>query len=87
MTKIAWVIILLLGVACAIDYIVPPVSLPKALYADWAHKHWVWINAAHQNQSALLQLVKDYQARDIPVGAIDIDSAWSTGINNFVWRK
>jgi hypothetical protein len=68
------------------EYIVAPAtSVPKALYADWAHKHWIWINAGKQNQTALLQYADDYLAHDIPVGTIDIDSEWSTGINNFVW--
>jgi len=30
-------------------------------------------------------MVSTYLALDIPLGAVDIDSAWSTGINNFIW--
>jgi alpha-glucosidase (family GH31 glycosyl hydrolase) len=67
-------------------YVVEPIQVPKALYSDWAHSHWVWLNKNIQNQTALLQLVNDYTARDIPVGAIDVDSEWSTGINNFQWN-
>ena len=24
------------------DYIIPPIELQKAPYAEWAHHHWVW---------------------------------------------
>jgi len=24
------------------DYVVPPIPLQKAPYAEWAHHHWVW---------------------------------------------
>ncbi len=48
----------------------------------------------------MLQLVKDYQQHNIPVGAVDLDSMWSTGnfgdirsfahlftgVNNFKWN-
>lgn len=49
------------------------------VYPDWAHDHWVWLASSQANQSNELQLVKDYLARDIPVGAVDIDSQWETG--------
>ena len=68
------------------QYVVAPIDAPKALYADWAHKHWVWLNKNVQNQERILELVNDYLVRDIPVGAVDIDSEWSTGVNNFVWN-
>jgi alpha-glucosidase (family GH31 glycosyl hydrolase) len=28
----------------------------------------------------------NYTYYGIPVGAINIDSAWSTGFNNFIWN-
>lgn len=31
-------------------------------------------------------MVYGYLSRDIPVGAIDIDSGWTTGYNNFIWN-
>ena len=36
------------------------------------------------SRASAASLVQDYLARDIPVGAMDLDSAWSTGFNNFV---
>jgi alpha-glucosidase (family GH31 glycosyl hydrolase) len=37
------------------------------------------------DQTKDLQLVNDYLDRDIPVGGLEIDSLWSTGVNNFLW--
>lgn len=52
-------------------------------YAEWAHYHWVWLNNPDQNQANMTNLVDQYHARNISVGAINIDSGWSTGYNNF----
>ena len=30
-------------------------------------------------------MVQGYLDRDIPVGALNVDSSWSTGYNNFIW--
>ena len=32
-------------------------------------------------------MVKGYLDRNIKVGALNIDSSWSTGYNNFIWDK
>ena len=32
----------------------------------------------------LLQLVDDYMAHNISVGALDVDSTWETGFNDFI---
>ena len=40
-----------------------------------------------ENQASLLQLIHDYQAHDIPVGAINFDSAWPDKDQNFLWNK
>jgi alpha-D-xyloside xylohydrolase/trinucleotide repeat-containing gene 6 protein len=66
------------------EYVIPPrIDLAKAPYAEWAHYHWVWLNGPVQNQQKMTDLVKGYKSRNISVGAINIDSAWSTGFNNF----
>lgn len=31
-------------------------------------------------------MVKEYIKRNIPVGAVNIDSGWTTGYNNFIWN-
>ena len=54
-----------------------------APWPEFVFKHWVWEDESTQ-QSAL-QLVDDYKARNIPVGAIIIDSPWETGYNTFDW--
>lgn len=52
-------------------------------FPTWVFKHWVWYDESTQ-QSAQ-QLVDDYLARNIPVGAIIIDSPWETDYNTFEW--
>ena len=65
--------------------------MPRALaeslaapYAPWAHSHFVWLDSTKSNQANVSNLVAGYQKHNITVGAIDIDSGWSTGYNNFV---
>lgn len=80
------VLLLLCAILCLCDrVIVPPVQLQSAPYAEWAHHHWVWLDAKRQNQSILLDMVQQYLHYNIPVGALNVDSMWSTGINNFIW--
>ena len=50
----------------------------------WALHPWVWEDSLNTQQAALT-LVNDYLKRDIPVGAIMIDSPWSTAYNNYEW--
>jgi alpha-glucosidase (family GH31 glycosyl hydrolase) len=65
--------------------VLPSARLASSLYPAWAHSHMVWLNSGH-NQSEIHQLVLDYLARDIPVGGVDIDSEWSTGVNDFAFN-
>ena len=44
----------------------------------------VWLDNDVSNQANVTTLVADYAAHNISVGAVDIDSGWSTGFNNFV---
>ena len=69
------------------EFVVPPEKLSQSPYAPWAHYHWIWWDHANENQSSLLQLVHDYQSYDIPVGAINFDSAWPDKYQNFIWNK
>jgi hypothetical protein len=64
--------------------LMPSAALASAPYAKWAHSHMVWLSSGH-TQANELQLVSEYLAYHIPVGGIDIDSKWSTGVNNFIW--
>jgi alpha-glucosidase (family GH31 glycosyl hydrolase) len=57
---------------------------PVAPWPQWAFHHWVWENES--TQESAIALVDDYLARDIPVGAIIIDSPWETSYNSFVFE-
>jgi len=50
----------------------------------WAFEHIVWEDSAN-TQAASLRLVNEYLAHQMPVGAIIIDSPWSTSYNDFNW--
>lgn len=82
--KIVSALIAMFLVLTVAGYIVEPVRLKSAPYSPWAHAHWIWSNAHVQNQTNLLQLLHDYLDRDVPVGAINIDSGWSTCYNDFI---
>jgi alpha-glucosidase (family GH31 glycosyl hydrolase) len=56
---------------------------PEAPWPEWAFHHWVWEDES--TQESALALVHDYLDRDIPVGAIIIDSPWATGYSTFEW--
>lgn len=66
-------------------FIVPPLeSYGAAPYPEYAHHHLVWINGEKQSQQGIINLVNSYLANGIPVGSVDLEAGWSTGINNFV---
>ena len=69
----------------------PPTCLALAAttvapYPAWAHSHMVWL-PANSNSSSTLSLVAGYAAHNISVGAVDIDSGWSTGYGSFEFVK
>lgn len=64
-------------------YVVPPAPLAAAPYAQWAHAHFVWAEGS-PNASAVAALVASYAAANITVGAVDVDSGWATGFDDFV---
>lgn len=45
----------------------------------------VWLSADRANQTSMTEYAQEYLDHGIPVGAVDIDSTWSTGINNYKW--
>lgn len=73
-----------LGVSLTLISRALAVSPTAAPYAPWAHSHFVWLDSTKSNQANVSNLVAGYQKHNITVGAIDIDSGWSTGYNNFV---
>lgn len=54
---------------------------PVPPWPEWAFEHWVWEDES--TQESAIALVDGYLSRDIPVGAIIIDSPWETGYNTF----
>ncbi len=54
---------------------------PVPPWPEWAFHHWVWEDES--TQKSAVALVDGYLSRDIPVGAIIIDSPWETGYNTF----
>jgi len=44
----------------------------------------VWLSSDQSNQANVTEYVADYARHNITVGAVDIDSLWATGVNNFV---
>jgi alpha-glucosidase (family GH31 glycosyl hydrolase) len=64
-----------------------PVSQRKKtppIVPAWAFVPWIWEDSINTQEGAL-KLVKLYREHKIPVGAIIIDSPWSTAYNNFLW--
>lgn len=84
-----FILVLFLFSACKKDKFNPAdsplLTAQTTPWPDWIFKHWVWEDESTQ-QSAQ-QLVDDYLANDIPVGAIIIDSPWETDYNTFSWDK
>lgn len=60
-------------------------NCPAAPYAPWAHSHWVWLSNDRTSQSQILEFVSEFKAHNITVGAVDVDSGWAVGFNNFVF--
>lgn len=69
--------------ASALDTIIPQVTLKPTNYQIWAHYHWAWLVNDAGNQANVTALMEGYQANQIPLGCINIDSTWATQFNNF----
>nr|WNS50071.1 alpha-glucosidase [Halisarca dujardinii] len=69
---------------CLDDFVVPPADLDPSAYPEWAHYHWVWLDHSRSSQDNVMEYVNEYKSRNITVGAVNIDSGWSTGYNNFI---
>ncbi|MDP8921930.1 MAG: hypothetical protein M3O34_03535, partial [Chloroflexota bacterium] len=52
----------------------------------WVYEPWVWEDEENTAE-ALLDLVEGYRERDIPVGAVIIDSPWQTNYNTFDFNQ
>lgn len=56
---------------------IPPVS------PAWVFDHWVWEDDEN-TEDAVMKLIDGYEQHGIPVGAVILDSPWSTEYNNFI---
>lgn len=56
---------------------IPPVS------PAWVFDHWVWEDDEN-TEDAVLKMIDGYEKHGIPVGAVILDSPWSTEYNNFI---
>ena len=52
-------------------------------WPSWIMQPWVWEDESTQDSA--LGLVDGYIERDIPVGAVIIDSPWATGYSTYDW--
>ncbi len=55
----------------------PPIS------PAWVFDHWVWEDDEN-TEDAVLKMIDGYEKHGIPVGAVILDSPWSTEYNNFI---
>ena len=55
----------------------------EAPWPAWVMEPWVWEDESTQESATAL--VDGYIERDIPVGAIIIDSPWATGYSTYDW--
>lgn len=51
----------------------------------WSFEHWVWEDDIN-TQDSTEQLIADYTANGIPVGAVIVDSPWETNYNTFEFK-
>ena len=76
-------LVILIGIALFFSCSREVAAPVEPLWPEWAFSHWVWEDESTQ-QSAI-DLVNGYLNRNIPVGAVIIDSPWETGYNTFEW--
>ena len=56
---------------------------PVPPWPEWAFHHWIW--EGESTQDSVFEMVDGYEAAEIPVGAVIIDSPWETGYNTLEW--
>jgi alpha-D-xyloside xylohydrolase len=83
--RTCWMFVLgliLLGAmpALATDFPGNPPITPR-----WAYEPWAWEDNGN-TQSSTTNLINGYLSRDIPVGAVIVDSPWSTAYMSFAFN-
>ena len=74
--------ILLLAISILIGVSIKAQNPP--ITPAWAFEHIAWEDSINTTEGAKA-LVEGYLQREIPVGAVIIDSPWSTTYNDFNW--
>jgi len=77
-------LLITLSVCCLSIAVFAQVQKLPPITPRWALEHIVWEDSAN-NQASSQQLINEYLAHQMPVGAIIIDSPWSTSYNDFNW--
>ena len=62
----------------------PPPGTTPPITPRWAFEPWAWEDNGN-TRSSIEGVVSGYASRQIPVGAVIIDSPWETGYNTLVW--
>ena len=62
----------------------PPPGTTPPITPRWAFEPWVWEDNGN-TRASIEGVVKGYTDRQIPVGAVIIDSPWETTYNTLVW--
>ena len=62
----------------------PPPGTTPPLTPRWAFEPWAWEDNTNTRQSTE-SLIAGYLSRQIPVGAVIIDSPWETAYNTLAW--
>lgn len=80
----------LLAMAMFALFAVPSLASPKSKFPPvspaWVFDHWVWEDDVNTS-AEVWNVVDAYAKHDIPVGAVIIDSPWSTEYDNFVFNN
>lgn len=84
LTKIFFIIIIFSHFVLGQDAPLQKYDSTPPIVPYWALHPWVWEDSLN-TQSVALDLVNSYISRDIPVGAIMIDSPWSISYNDYEW--
>ena len=86
LSKLFLVIIVLSHFVFGQDVQVKKYDSTPPLVPYWALHPWVWEDSLN-TQEVALRLVNSYKNRNIPVGAIIIDSPWSMSYNDYIWNR
>jgi len=57
-----------------------------AIAPPWSMEPWIWEDDVNTSKAAW-ELLNGYRKHDLPVGAVMLDSPWSTAYNNFVFDE